>query len=76
MIEDRSQNFYIYLDALAHMKETVKNGRPKKQLHADKLGHNTVLAYDEAKRMLVISGSDVHKVSKFLHLFHAYQLCC
>ncbi|KAK0239018.1 hypothetical protein EDD85DRAFT_769081 [Armillaria nabsnona] len=56
-------NLNIYLEQLSVLDNAMKQNRPKKLLHKDKLGENFVIAFDEIKRTLLLCAS-----SK-LHLF-------
>ncbi len=50
-------NLNIYLEQLSVLDNAIKQNRPKKLLHKDKLGENFVIAFDEIKRMLLLCAS-------------------
>lgn len=66
MVKDSNQHLDVYLDALQNLRAAIENGRYKRHMHGDKLGHNVVLAYDELTRTLVICVVDNQKASEYI----------
>lgn len=54
VVDDQRGNILIYLEKLAHLEHAILNSRHRRQIHKDKLGKDILLAFDEAKRMLVV----------------------
>jgi hypothetical protein len=68
VLSDQQGTIYIFLEALAAIEGAIKRKKSRRHLHRDKLGHEVIMAFDEAKRMLVVCGAI--KVRKlFLHMY-------
>ena len=50
----RLGNLFIFCEEVFAMDTAIKNQRHKKLLHRDKIGHEFLLAFDEARRMLAL----------------------
>ncbi len=66
MVDDGRGIINIYLEQLSVLDNAIRQNRPRKVLHKDKLGENPVIAYDETKRMLLLCASSKVSLSKML----------
>ncbi|EJD00191.1 uncharacterized protein FOMMEDRAFT_112544 [Fomitiporia mediterranea MF3/22] len=69
IIEDRSHDFYVYLETPSTLSAAVKNKRSKKHINREKTGQDIAMTYDEGKRSLAICGTDSQKCFVQLHFF-------